>query len=708
MNKQLYPIFLVLLAFLSCNPASNPTNETANSTTNYLSNRTPLIDKPYLELPLGTIQPEGWLRLQLERMRDGLTGNLNEVYPEVVGQRNGWLGGDGDGWERGPYWIDGLLPLAYLLDDQALKDKVQPWIEWTLQSQTKEGYFGPVPFEVEPEPEPGLQKIRRRDWWPKMVMLKILQQYYTATEDERVIELLTNYFRYQLEQLPKTPIDHWSLWGNRRAGDNMMVVYWLYNITGDAFLLDLAELLQEQSFPWARLFLNEDCYETKHDPWYYSRVVKRYPYDQKQLDNLCLKQWGSFHTVNLAQGIKKPVIYYQQSQDSSYLKAVKKALQDIEKYHGQPQGMYGGDEPLHGASPTQGVELCSVVELMFSLEKMAAITGDIQYLDHLEKLAFNALPAQIDEDFQTRQYMQCANQVEIQRGYHNFYQDVGHQGTDICFGILTGYPCCTCNMHQGWPKFTQSLWHATNDNGLAALTFAPSKVKAKVAKGIEVEIEEQTQYPFEDTIRFVVNASQTASFPFHLRIPAWCTSAEVFINNEKWKNPAAGQIAVIDREWSAGDRVTLVLPSEIQYSRWYDFSVAIERGPLVYALKMDTERKWVENEDRYGNYYDVLPKSDWNYGLIEQHLQDMETHFQITRNPTDQYPWNLDNAPVTIKATAVKMDNWQLYNGMPGPLPWSPRRQSKEDWEFVAIELIPYGCTTLRITEFPTVWFEDL
>ena len=109
----------------------------------YIPNRSPLTESRYLELPLGAIKPEGWLRLQLQAQVTGLTGHLDEVYPNVVGARNAWLGGDGDAWERGPYWIDGLLPLAYILDDEDLKVKAQVWVEAILGSQKEDGYFGP-------------------------------------------------------------------------------------------------------------------------------------------------------------------------------------------------------------------------------------------------------------------------------------------------------------------------------------------------------------------------------------------------------------------------------------------------------------------------------------------------------------------------------------------------------------------------------------
>ena len=152
------------------------------------------LNRVYEELPLGTVKPDGWLREMLQRQRDGVTADLDMIYPQVVGERNGWLGGDGDQWERGPYWIDGLLPMAYILDDAQLKAKAQRWVEWALASQQESGQFGPV---TDYPKESGIQRTNSEDWWPRMVMLKVLQQYYNATSDERVLTFMDRYFRYQ-------------------------------------------------------------------------------------------------------------------------------------------------------------------------------------------------------------------------------------------------------------------------------------------------------------------------------------------------------------------------------------------------------------------------------------------------------------------------------------------------------------------------------
>ena len=669
-----------------------------------VTNRAPLHPKAFVELPLGTIRPEGWLRLQLERQRDGLTGDLDRRYSAIVGPRNGWLGGDGDGWERGPYWLDGLVPLAYLLKDEALIAKTRPWIEWALQNQEASGYFGPKRFAKEPKPEAGIQKTPREDWWPRMVMLKVLQQYHSATGDQRVVDVLLRYARYQLIELKKTPLDHWSFWANRRGGDNLMVVYWLYNLTGETFLLELAELLHEQTFPWTDIFLNEHPDPSPDLAHLYPyNTGNRYPFRKDLIRRLSVDQFQSFHCVNLAQGIKEPIIYFQQHPEDRYPRAVQKALADIKRFHGQPQGMYGADEPMHGNDPTQGIEFCSIVELMFSLESMLAITGDLDLADHLERVAYNALPTQASDDFRSRQYFQCANQVMITRARRNFYEEDYHGNTDLCFGLLTGYPCCTCNMHQGWPKLTQNLFLATPERGLAALLYAPSSVQWVVGDGVPVRVTEETSYPFEETVRFRVQPQRPVAFPFRLRVPLWATSVDVQLNEQKLNLQPVQRLLSLERTWQDGDRVVVQFGTDVRISRWVQNSVAVERGPLVYALRIQEKWRQVRSQEKWGDYQEVLPRSPWNYGLLETAVNNPVNGFKLIRKSLNGYPWTSAAAPLELRTQGKQIPEWQIYNHRAGPLPHSRPHLHLEKKPAEDIALVPYGCTHLRITEFPVV-----
>lgn len=645
------------------------------------------LHREYEELSLGSIKPEGWLREMLVRQRDGITADLDKQYPEVLGKSNGWLGGDGDQWERGPYWIDGLLPMAYILDDDELKAKAKEWVEWSLASQQENGQFGPA---TDYTPMPGLQRNNSLDWWPRMVMLKILMQHYNATGDARVIKFMQRYFRYQLETLTGTPLSHWTLWAKFRQCDNLLAVLWLYGRTGEEWLLELAELLHSQGFDFVSYLTDSDR----------------------------LGRLGTIHCVNLAQGMKEPLVYGQISGDPHFNEVCRTGLEKIRIHDGFPNGMFGGDEMLHGNNPTQGVELCSIIEMMFSMEQMLQISGDLTYAEQLEKVSFNALPTQISDDFRLHQYFQRINQVNIVRGTTNF--DCENDGTDCVYGLLSGYPCCLCNLHQGWPKFTQNLWLKASDGGLAALVYSPCSVTTKIGCR-KITLLETTRYPFEDTVRIEVT-SGSAEFPLHLRIPSWAEGADVKVNGVSVNGVVSGMTCTIGRKWKKGDVIELTFPMHLEISRWHENAATVERGPLVYAMKLKenwTEKSYVESDFGYPwkhgrTYWEVTTDEPWNYGLLDTDIKDPDKSFEVTVDESaldSDWYWNTEACPVSIKVRATLFPHWKLYNGYAGPLPYSPRpwdglgrvrpEFNVNSSQITSITLIPYGCTTLRITEFP-------
>lgn len=592
----------------------------------------------YEPLPLGAIRPEGWLRNQLTIMRRGTSGHLDEVYGKVKND-NGWLGGAGDGWEETPYWLDGALPLAYLLDDKTLQDKVLKYVNWVLDNQRPSGYFGPITKE-EREKKIAITAANCAvgdDWWPKMVMLKVLQQYYSATNDKRVIPFMTKYFRYQLEAIKTCPVGKWTDWATSRGADNVMMAQWLYSITKEPFLLELASRLESQSFPWSRWLANRD--------W----VINAATYQNDE-------HWMQRHGVNVGMALKSPAVNFQRTKDSAYLKGLSTGFHDLMTLHGLPMGIFSADEDLHGNDPVQGAELCAIVEAMYSLEEIIAITGDPHYMDALERMTFNALPTQTTDDYNAKQYFQIANQVQVSRGVFSFSLPFEREMNNV-FGMRSGYTCCLANMHQGWTKYTSHLWYATPDKGLAALEYSPSTISAKVGKNaVPITIREVTAYPFEETIRFELSLEKETAFPLQLRIPAWCNEAQISLNGTALRREKGGQVITINRTWKNNDRLTLQLPMQMTTSNWGRNSRAVERGPLVYALKL--EEQWEKgNDEKEGDYFSVSTKQDWNYGLLESIVKDPAAHLQLkTLQPvSDSFVWNQANAPLAIIATGKKI-----------------------------------------------------
>lgn len=681
-KRKLFGLLMLSAFFVGLIPADAAHPPGARADTNAF------VAPVYQALPLGAVKPQGWLLHQLQIMRNGTSGHLDEVYGKVKND-NGWLGGKGDGWEETLYWLDGAVPLAWLLNDKELKSKVLRYINWTLDHQRPSGYFGPLTkTEREKNIAIGVSNAADGDdWWPKMVMLKVLQQYYTATNDPRVLPFMTRYFHYQLQVLKSCPLGKWTEWATSRGAENVMVAQWLYSINKDKQLLELAALLQSQAFTWSSWLGNRS--------WVIDAAAQQN--DQ---------HWMRRHGVNVGMGLKDPVMNYQRTGDKKYLQDLHTGFTDLMNLHGLPMGIFSADEDLHGNAPTQGTELCAIVEAMFSLEEIIGITGDPLYMEALERMTFNALPTQTTDDYNNKQYFQVANQVNIKRGVFNFSLPFDREMNNV-LGMRSGYTCCLANMHQGWTKFASHLWYGAAGNGLAALTYSPNEVTAEVGKNhTPVTIHEETGYPFEDQIRFRMNMREAVAFPLQLRIPAWCDEATILLNGRKLRSEKGGQIITVNRSWNNDDQLVLQLPMQIRTSNWGRNSRTVERGPLVYALKL--EEQWEKGHDEVeGDYFSVYPKGEWNYGLPEKIIREPAKYLKVStvKPVTDTFVWNLAHVPVTITTTGKQLPEWKLVDDV-APQPVTDRNgiyKGKVNDKETSITLVPYGCTKVRIVAFPVV-----
>jgi len=627
-------------------------------------NKNPLVQTPFSPLPLGSVEAKGWLLKQLELQRDGATGYAEDLYNEL-GTNAAWLGGtapDSD-WERPVYYLKGLIPLAYTLNDKDLIATSQKWINAILKSQQKDGFFGPV---------------KNNDWWPRMVALYTLKDYYEASGDERVLPFMTNYFKYQAAHLSAQPLRDW---GKIRVGDNIDTVLWLYNHTGDEFLLELTDLLAGQGYPIADIFNKNKFQDFEGD-------------------------FQPTHTVNVNQAIKMPAIYYQRSHSENDRNAFEAGVKNLSN-HNQITGMTSGTEMLAGISSTQGVELCAITERMQSNEEAAMILGDPHIGDALEKIAFNSLPGAMDKQIKNHQYYSLPNQVESNNADHGFKQNYSN---GMMPSPTSGFPCCRFNMHMGWPYLVRNMWAASADGGIGIIAYGPSQVSVRL-KDSNVTINENTNYPFEDQINFDVTTSKKVQFPLKLRIPAWSVNPTVTVNGELVKGVKAGEYVSIDRKWKNGDKVVLQVPMELKTSTWVNNSIGIERGPLVYSLQMD-ENWQVKNKpiaevpgfnaSAIGfNEYSVKAENPWNYGLLIDR-EHPEQSIDVITGSMPENPFEQATTPVKLVAKAKKIPTWgKAANNVEAAEPPVGPILSAEPTE--NITLVPYGAENLRISYFPEV-----
>ena len=645
-------------AFIKTDKLSSAKAARLNAAT---SNRSPLAPNAFNTLPLGSVRPTGWLRRQLEIQATGLGGHLDETWADV-GPNSGWLGGTGESWERGPYFLDGLVPLAYLLDDERLKAKAQKYIDWTLDHQQADGMIGPA---------------SNNDWWPRMVMVKVLAQYEEATGDPRVMPVLSRYFEHQLQALPARPLQNW---GKFRWQDNALIVIWLYNRTGDTRLLDLARLLHQQGFDWQADFA---------DFQFTQRVT---PEMIRLGENHGLGDYAlATHGVNNGQAIKAAPVWSVITGHEVDRRGVQQMLTALDTYHGLPNGMFSCDEHFAGRNPSQGSELCTVVETMFSLEQSLAIVGDATLADRLERIAFNALPGAFTDDMWAHQYNQEPNQVEV--SLHRAPWTTDGPESNL-YGLEPNFGCCTANFHQGWPKFAASLWMASRDNGLVATVYSPCEVNTLVGDTM-VRVIEETDYPFRDSVRITLHPASNLRFPLSLRVPGWAKEISVKLNGTPQQTSATAGFIPIDRTWKAGDVIEIAFPMTPRISAGFQDSVSIDRGPLVFSYPIGED--WVKLRTRGMTAdWQVFPTSEWNYGLAVN--EAAARAMVLTERPIGGSPFSLTGTPITLQVNARKLPGWRALDGAAEPVPQSPVASEEAD---ETITLVPYAAAKLRITSFP-------
>jgi hypothetical protein len=612
----------------------------------------------------------------LQIQADGISGHLDEFWPDVRDSQ--WFGGDAEAWERAPYWLDGVIPLAYTLDDAALKAKVERYVDYIMAHQHEDGWLGPRTMVA----ASGRSAEPRYDLWGQILVTKVLMQYTEATNDERGTKALTRLLRGIDHTLDRTPLFNW---GQFRWFEALPAIFWLYEKQGGIWLLDLATKLHAQGFDWGAFFSS--------------------PSGWPAADPTPRGRWNYMsHVVNNAMAPKAHGLWWRVTGEARDRAAVYDVLDKLHRHHGMVTGVFTGDECLVGKNPIHGTELCAVVELAYALEILVSITGDPAFADQLESVIFNALPATFSPDMESHQYDQQVNQVECSIRDDRIWSTNGPESN--IFGVEPNYGCCTANLSQGWPKFAAHLWMRLSgengaDDGLAVVAYAPSIAETTI-HGVPVTAETDTQYPFRDEVRIRIDVESPVRFPLLLRVPGWSDAPTLNQADGSEVPLKPGSFHRIERTWDGETELLLRTPMPTRLWRGFRNATAIQRGPLVYALKIGERWERVHEDEPYRELphgdWEVYPTTPWNYALVPQgNPTELDVTFES--HPVGDRPFSPEGAPVTAQVKARRLPGWTIKHGSADETPMSPVA-SEQPLE--TITLIPYGCTNLRITEFPT------
>ena len=653
-----------------------------------------------LPLPAGQVKPEGWLRDWSEAARDGYTAVMDEVHPEFA---HAWTAdfaphcpvGDWPhgswSFEGGGYWFDGLVRLAYQLEDPQLIELAKKRLAPVLENAAPDGigYF----YWLKKNDPAAMEEIKfGGGWglWASGLFGRAMLAYYDASGDERAL--------YAMRCADNSDdIKCVTVSGLGGAASNVFSACDEYTRSGD---------------PGVAKTLDDYFNRANGAEWYDVEGLFHAAPPQELLQGEVLPYFNAyqfvprFHGINVNESITGFAAGTLWTGKSEFLANAVAWGDYLDRVALQPYGALVEDEPCGPRGAYRCTETCTVAAELWRRIQFLSLTGGGSCADKIERLFFNAGAGTVTRDFTRHVYFQQPNRISTDSCIYC-------AGTPTnCTFQRTHYPlCCTAGVNRIVPLFTQHLWMKSAEGGLTAVLYAPNRLDTKLG-GEKVSIETVTDYPFGETITMTVHAD--TSFPLRLRIPVWCDQPRMELNDQVVECAADEKgFVLLDRAWNDGDTIKLTFPMTVSLEEGIDRNASqfpppigpdygkavplglfadsqmpsvpyadISCGPLLFAYPIPEVDENTPQENAF-----------WQYALDPKHVLD---HVKVQRQRVPRpWRWQVD-PPVKITVDALR-SSWEHDESFPA-LP-SPEKISVEKPE--PITLVPYGCAKLRVSMFP-------
>lgn len=644
------------------------------------------------KLPLGSVVAQGWLREQLLRSKDGMGGHLDELEPDLIAnpfinysafKRLPFQTEDDSrthtaGWSgeiSGIYWT-GLVELAFTLNDEELIAKATRWVEGVLKHQEPDGYLGSYPKD---------ESDRMADYNPHSsnMCYRALLSFYEATGRQDVLDAVYKGLLWYCENWK----DHKTDYCGHSVIESMVI---LYAYTGDKRLIE---------------------FSTDYLDWLETNSTWQNKVSQYLSDEL---PYSSMHVVAYGTGVRNPAMLYCANGEEKLLRAsmrgIEKALDRIVQPTGGPSS---NGEFLSPKGSVNETEYCNYTEFNGSYSWMAIADGSAKWGDHIERAVFNGAQGARKKDEKAIAYFTSPNQLRANQE-SCIYGDWSEYGVYApCYFVA----CCPANSVRIIPEFVRTMGLTDHNQDLYLLCYGPATVNAP-----KLSLTMDTMYPFRDTITMKITRAKDAAL--HLRIPAWCKSPAAFVNGEEAAlTMEESGYAKLEAVLSAGDTVELKLHMEISVSRLDDsdssskYPIVIERGPLVYALPIETE--WLPYPGRpitplpegwhwYNAAFKMTEKdtvddasifrffyhAPWNKAIDEKITPDQ---IRVVERESTGYVW--EDPPISLEVPLYFSKYCYTFLSPKMSEAWGVPVAVEGEAEYVG--MVPHGCTNLRITCLP-------
>ena len=646
-------VFLILLSMTNCSKKAGSQGEDftghVDQVETVVKNDSKLLtffDQPHKPipaaiqiLPTGSNKPRGWLLEMMKTDLDrGLVGALDELYPGIKGDdlfhtaRRGGMEdipemGDliltGAPWETSIMWWnaetignwwDGFVRHAYLTGDEAAMQQSKVIVENLLDSQDEDGYIGIYKKNLRYQHEGSNGEL-----WAQTTAFRMMLAYYELTKEDQVLEAVEKAMAVTMKNYNedvRNPFDLKNAFGGVTHGLMLTdVCETLYRITNNQVYQDYAVYLY-------RAFSTFDINRAFNDVRYPFLIEKDKPF--------------TGHGVHTYEHLRSLLnAYYATGYDelkTAYANALYKLNNCL-----LPSGAGHAMEWIAGlaADPTEtATEFCTMLELRNFFSQAAFKTGDMSYADRAEKLTFNGILGFRNHDGSAITYGKPDNCYKLDgMSLNGLEPEVRYK-----YSPTHSEPavCCAPNYTRNFSYYVDQMW-GRMENGLAAISYGPSELKTDV-NGVDVQIEQSTQYPYSDIIEFTISIDQPIDFTLYFRMPGWAKDAVILGADAVLKNG----FYEVRKTWSDGDKIRVQFVHEILPQEFPNGEIYFQRGPLVYALDIPYRRENIRDYPLEGfhDYY-CFAESDQHENLsLDRNALDFSyqdgVNQHLTGNMVDQ------------------------------------------------------------------------